>query len=91
MRTTLTLEPDVAAKLKRKMAERNLTLKEAVNTYLRRGLEATEPKTAKFKVKPFRLGGFMPGVDPARLNQLVDELEVEEYLRKLKLHDRPGR
>lgn len=91
MRTTLTIEPDVADRLKRKMAEQNLTLKQAVNTFLRRGLDAPEPKTTKFKVKPFGLGGFMPGVDPARLNQLADELETEEYIRKLKLYDRPGR
>jgi len=37
MRTTLTLEPDVALKLKRKMAEQKLTLKDAVNQALRVG------------------------------------------------------
>ena len=24
--------------------------------------------------------GFLPGIDPLKLNQLVDELEVEEFL-----------
>ena len=41
MRTTLTLEPDVALKLKKKMAEEKLTLKDAVNRALRAGLEAS--------------------------------------------------
>jgi hypothetical protein len=35
MRTTLTLEPDVALKLKRRMAAKKLSLKEAVNQALR--------------------------------------------------------
>lgn len=34
-----------------------------------------------FVVKPFSLG-LRPGIDPNRLNQLNDELEIEEYLRK---------
>jgi hypothetical protein len=27
------------------------------------------------------VGGLQPGIDPARLKLLADELEVEEYLR----------
>jgi hypothetical protein len=30
-------------------------------------------------VQPHR-GGFRPGVDPARLDQLLDELEVEDFI-----------
>lgn len=83
MRTTLTLEPDVALKLKRVMAKRKVTMKQAVNDALRAGLaKAEKPAAPKFKVEPFHSGGFLPGIDPTRLNQLVDELEVEEFLRK---------
>ena len=83
MRTTLTLEPDVALKLKRVMAKRKVTMKQAVNDALRSGLANTgKPAVPKFKVEPIHSGGFQPGIDPTRLNQLVDELEVEEFLRK---------
>jgi hypothetical protein len=84
MRTTLTLEPDVALKLKKRMAARNLTLKEAVNQALRAGLAADEaPAHVRFKVEPhdFR---FKAGIDLDKLNQLTDELEAEESSRKLK-------
>lgn len=83
MRTTLTLEPDVALKLKRVMARRKVTMKQAVNDALRTGLANTgKPPLARFKVEPIHSGGFQPGIDPTRFNQLVDELEVEEFLRK---------
>jgi hypothetical protein len=84
MRTTLTLEPDVALKLKKRMAAEKLTLKEAINRTLRTGLEAKGPKKrVPFKVKPHNFG-LKPGFDPDKFNQLVDELEVQEFLQKYK-------
>ncbi len=47
MRTTLTLDADVAATLKRVQAKAGLTLKEAVNEAMRRGLGAMEGPEAK--------------------------------------------
>ena len=82
MRTTLTLEPDVALKLKKTMAEGKLSLKDAVNQALRIGLEARKtPKRAPFKVEPHAFG-VKPGVDLDKLNQLIDELDAEEFKRK---------
>jgi hypothetical protein len=84
MRTTLTLEPDVAAQLKELAHRRRISFKEAVDTVLRRGLVAQVP--ARPKGKPRRVltfrSAFRPGVDPAKLNQLLDELEVQEGARK---------
>jgi len=40
MRTTLTLEPDVARGLEEMRKQRGLTLKQAANEVLRKGLEA---------------------------------------------------
>lgn len=76
MRTTLTLDDDVAAKLKKVAERRKLTFKEAVNATLRRGLGAQEPveKAPPFRVETFR-SAFRPGVDPLKLNQLLDDLE----------------
>jgi hypothetical protein len=82
MRTTLTLEPDVALKLKKRMAEKKLTLKDAINQALRVGLETPETKRkAPFKVEPYPFK-FKPGIDQNKLNQLLDELDVEEFVRK---------
>jgi len=90
MRTTLTLEPDVALRLKQRVQRRSISLKEAVNQALRAGLKATEePPPPKFKVEPYPLR-FRPGIDPDKLNQLLDELEVEAFREKM-LRDHPGR
>jgi hypothetical protein len=81
MRTTLTLDEDVAAKLRQFAARRRLSFKEAVNSVLRRGLAAQEKKSRSaqpFRVPVFR-SRFRPGVDPLRLNQLVDDLATEEF------------
>ena len=84
MRTTLTLEPDVALKLKKRIAARNLSLKEAVNQALRAGLAASEaPARARFRVEPHDFA-FKAGIDLDKLNQLTDELEAEEFARKIK-------
>jgi hypothetical protein len=86
MRTTLTLEPDVALKLKRKMADQKLTLKDAVNQALRIGLAAKDaPARVPFKVIPWDSGGFMPGIDPDKIGQEDDRLEDERIARKLGL------
>jgi hypothetical protein len=84
MRTTLTLDPDVAMKLKKRMADKKLTLKETVNQTLRQGFKAveTDKKRRPFKVIPHSFG-FKPGIDLNRLNHLVDELEAEEFVRKM--------
>ena len=86
MRTTLTLEPDVALKLKRKMADQKLTLKDAVNQALRIGLAVKDaPPRVPFKVIPHDGGGFMPGIDPDKIGQFADRLEDEDLARKLGL------
>jgi hypothetical protein len=56
-------------------------LRVTANDVLRRGLAAREAsaRRSKFVVQPHR-GGFRPGVDPARLDQLLDELEVEDFI-----------
>lgn len=85
MRTTLTVEDDVFRLLEREAAENGLTFKEVVNATLRRGLAARQLDQAAPKprvvVKPFT-GGLLPGIDPNRMNQLNDELEVEVFLEK---------
>ena len=58
-RTTLTLEPDVAAELERRRRERGTTLKTEVNELLRAGLSRAEEAPAQrkhFETQPLPLG-----------------------------------
>jgi hypothetical protein len=81
MRTTVTIEPDVAKKLKERMHRDQSTFKATLNDALRRGLgqESPEPSKREVKVEPFDCG-FRPGVDTHKLNQLVDELEIDDFV-----------
>ena len=85
MRTTLTLEPDIADRVSREMRRTGKGMKQVVNEALRSGLGLTGRPTAPrpFKVHPHAFG-FKPGIDLDRMNQLVDELEAEEVVRKLR-------
>ena len=79
MRTTLTLDDDVARRLSERRRLTGATFKQVVNDTLRAGLQGAEnpaPPLAPFRVTP-KAGGFRPGVDLRRLNQLNDELESE--------------
>jgi hypothetical protein len=84
MRTTLTLERDVAESVRREMKRTGKGLKAIVNDALRLGLGiAGKPVSApRFEVRPHAFD-FRPGIDLDRINQLVDELEAEETARKL--------
>ncbi len=79
MRTTLTLDDDLAARLKQLARESGRSFKEVTNEVLRRGLSTGEGPVEP--LKPFRVVpkacGFKPGVDPTKLNQVYDDLETE--------------
>ena len=83
VRTTLTIDEDIAVSLERMRRTRKLSLRQAVNDLLRAGLmaEADKPEPKPFVQRTFKMG-LKPGIDPLRLNQLVDELEVEEFLHR---------
>jgi hypothetical protein len=84
MRTTLTLDPDVARRLEQEIRHTGRGMKAVVNEALRSGLGLAErrEKPPRFEVRPHSFG-FKPGVDLNRLNQLLDELEAEEAARRL--------
>ena len=60
MRTTLTLDPDVAHTLRARMASRKATLKQVINDALRRGLSVEPAKPPK----PFRVTAHSFGMNP---------------------------
>ena len=57
----------------------------AVNDTLQRRAAppVSESPKPNFKVVPIH-SGFAPGVDPIKLNQLDDQLQAEEFIRRVK-------
>jgi hypothetical protein len=82
MRTTITLDEDTAAGLRRVMRERQLTFKDAVNATLRAGL-GTAREARPYTQPTFDLG-VRPGVDLEHALRLAAALEDEETIRKLR-------
>lgn len=84
MRTTLTLDPDVARLIEEAAAEQRKPVKQVVNEALRRGLLRREPgrSARRFQVRPHRTA-LLPGIDAESFNQLADELEDEALASSL--------
>ena len=80
MRTTLTLDDDLADSLREQARLQNKPFRRVVNDALRRGMSpgAKEIPMPRYRVIPNK-GGLAPGVDPMKLNQLNDQLETEEF------------
>jgi hypothetical protein len=82
MRTTLTLDAEVAERLRQEAALGKRSFKDIVNDALRKGLGFEEPAPRKpYRIKPHS-SEFLPAVDPGKLNRLADELEAAEFLRQ---------
>ncbi len=83
MRTTLTLDEDVARQLETLTRERGISFKEAVNSTLRKGLgRSPERRPYKIRARPL---GLRPGINLDKALQLAADIEDEEIIRKLKL------
>lgn len=85
MRTTVTLDPDVAAKLKETARERDISFKEALNSAVRRGFERGEAKPRPYRLPPAQRMGARPGVNLVKALQLAGELEDAETIRKMRM------
>ena len=80
MRTTVTLDADVEAKLKETMRERGVSFKAALNDAVRAGLGAAAPVSRPFRAKTAPLG-IRVNIDKAL--RIAGEMEDEEILRKM--------
>lgn len=81
MRTTITLDPDVAALIHKLMADRQMSFKEAVNFALR---DALAPSGSPiFTLPVYDMGE--PRVPLEQVLRLAGELEDEEIARKMSL------
>ena len=80
MRTTVTLDSDVARLVRDAMHRSRRGFKETLNAALRNGLRrGPDPgRPVPFVVKPKAMG-LLPGIDPASFNQLADELEADAF------------
>ena len=83
MRTTVTLDEDVAARLKEAARARGVSFKEALNSAIRAGLAAG--RTAQPYHTPSRPLGLRPGLDLDKALHLADDMEDAEIMRKLEL------
>jgi hypothetical protein len=86
MRTTLTLDPDVARLLEEEAHRQRKPFKQVVNEAIRRGLAPAPGARApgRFRIRPHRTT-LRPGIDAGSLNRLVDEFEDEAVIRKLRV------
>ena len=86
MRTTLTLDDDLARELKQKANEKGLPFKDIVNRALLVGLQEMEkPRPRKaYRCKTYALG-YPPRADLDRALEVAAELDDEEIARKLSL------
>jgi hypothetical protein len=84
MRTTLTLDPDVARMLEEEAHRQRRPWKQVVNDAIRRGLvaQARMPSLKRYRVTPHKTT-LRAGIDPAAFNKLADELEDEAVLKKI--------
>lgn len=81
MRTTVTLDPDVAEQLRALARRRNLSFEAALNSAVRAGLAAA--RGGRPYQAPARPMGLRPGVDLTHAPRVADALEDEEITHKL--------
>lgn len=80
MRTTLTLDDDLAMALHNKAHDEGRTFKDVVNEVIRRGLVTkAPPKPPEYRVKAFDMG-LRAGIDIANINDLLGEMDAQRYL-----------
>lgn len=80
MRTTVTLDSDTEALIRRRMRERKVSFKEALNDAIREGLTAAAPRP--FVTEAAELG--LPSVPLDRALQVAAEIEDEDLVRKMR-------
>lgn len=92
MRTTLTLEPDVERLLKHAIHAEKKGMKETLNAALRRGLvhRVANAPTKPFVVEPKPMG-LRRGLDPARLQDLADDMELGGFAATTRRLRRPAK
>lgn len=83
MHITLTIEDDLAEQIQELRQSHGNSLNRVINDLLREGLQGRQerPRAKKYRTRVHQLS-LRPGLDPVKLNQLVDELEDEEWQKR---------
>lgn len=84
MRTTVTLDADLAKLVHDRMHERGTGFKETINDLLRRGLHANVTTAVEYEIPVFT-SEIRPGIDLDKALALAAAMEDDEILRKLSL------
>ena len=84
MRTTVTLDDDVAALLRKVMRERGLSFKDAINSVVRSSMTTAKCKRVRFRQKTYPMG-FDPTFRWDKALSIAADMEDEEIARKLHL------
>lgn len=84
MRTTVTLDPDVAARLKELAKQRGVPFKEVLNSTLRAGLAAGQDTARRYRLATARLQ-LRQGLNLDSALRLAAAMEDDEIVRKLEL------
>ena len=89
MRTTLTLDDQVAKELKEVAHRAGKPFKDVVNETLRIGLSAKHSRLPKgYRLATVSLGGVRAGVNLDKALRVADAIEDKEIARKLELRKR---
>ena len=77
MRTTLTLDEDVAEKLKAQSRRAGRSFRDIVNETLRQGLASRRGTTRRldFRITARDLGGLKPGLSLDNVAELIEQVE----------------
>ena len=87
MRTTVTLDVDVARLLKTAMRERGISFKQALNQAVRDGLAGKrQPRRKKFVQQTFHMGVPNKNFRWEKILAIADAMEDEEILREMALN-----
>lgn len=81
MRTTVTLDDDLAARLKRAAHERGIPFKQVINEAIRRGLSGNHLSARPYRVPRLRLRA-RPGVDIDKALRLAAALDDQVTIEK---------
>lgn len=81
MRTTVTLDPDTEQIVRRRMRERNISFKEAINDAIRSSVRS-EVDDTPFRTETASMGESTVNLD--RALQVAADLEDDELLRRMR-------
>lgn len=81
MRTTVTLDDDLAVRLRDRAHELGIPFKVVINEAIRNGLDSSR-RPRPYRLKTQRMGA--PSVDLTKANQLAGRLEDDETVRRMR-------